>query len=82
MQPGLTDAERLLYTTRRTEASAKRHLLLTGQAVEQFVDQNGELVKYTKANLRALDLYIAELDALLDPCIAAARVRRPIGFFF
>lgn len=78
----LTDADRIIYTRRLTDAREKRHALLTGQAVEQYVDQNGEQIRYTKMNLTALDTYIAELEGILNPCLARQRVRRPLGFTF
>lgn len=78
----MTEDERLIYTRRLSEAQLKRHALLLGEAVEQFVDQNGEQVKYTKANIDALERYIAELEGILYPTIARARARRPLGFIF
>ncbi len=78
----MTEDEVLIYTRRLLEAREKRHALLTGNAVEQFVDQNGEQVKYTKMNIRDLEAYIAELEVLLNPSLARQRMRRPLGFTF
>lgn len=78
----LTEEDRIIYDRRLREAREKRHLLLTGQAVEQYVDQNGEQIRYTKMNLDRLDLYIAELEGLLNPCLARANVKRPLRFVF
>lgn len=75
-------AERLVIEGRLLEARTKRHKLLVGDAVEQFVDQNGESVKYTKMNIAALESYIAELEGILNPALARQRVRRPLGFLF
>lgn len=49
------------------EASAAYHALLTGQAVAEFRDQNGETVRYTAANRGALAAYIADLKRQLNP---------------
>ncbi len=78
----MDEAERLVYERRLLEAREKRHLLITGGAVEQFVDQNGEQVKYTKASLRDLDAYILQLEGILNPALVAYRRPRPIGFLF
>ena len=78
----MDDAERLVYERRLLEAREKRHKLLIGDAVEQFVDQNGESVKYTKANIALLDDYIAELEAILNPALLSRRMRPPLRFLF
>lgn len=82
MKPALSDAERQLYTDRLIEARTKRHELVTGVAVKRFIDQNGETVEYSAANLSALDRYITSLEELLNPCVAAYNRPRPIGFLF
>lgn len=81
-RPTLSEAERLLWTNRRLEAQQAKHDLLTGKKLEQFIDQNGEQVRYTKATVDGLDAYISEIDALLNPQYAAAMTRRAIGFLF
>lgn len=78
----LTDAERAIYTTRLTEAQTAKHSIVTGKMLEQFIDQNGEQVRYTKTNLADLDAYIDELNGLLNPALAAYYRPRPIGFIF
>ena len=45
-----------------TEARQAYHDLLTGQAVTEFRDQNGEMVRYTQINRAALSDYIARLE--------------------
>lgn len=78
----MTDEERIIYTRRLLEAQEKRHAIMVGNNVEQFIDQNGETVKYSKVNIGKLDEYIAELEGLLNPSLAAQRLRRPLGFVF
>lgn len=50
-----TLAERLV------EAEDAYHTLLTGSAVAEFRDANGEMVRYTSANRSALARYIQSL---------------------
>lgn len=82
MRPQLSPAERAIYQARLTDATSKRHDIVTGTAVKRFVDQNGEQVEYSAANLTALDAYIRSLEELLNPCVAAYNRPRPIGFTF
>ena len=82
MTPQLTPAERLLWQTRLTKAEAARDALLTGKSVKKFVDQNGEQVEYTTANIAALKSYIQEIKDLLNPMAAMCRRPRAIGFTF
>lgn len=56
----MTLAERLV------EAEAAYHELLTGKAMVELRDQNGELIKYQAANARQLATYIAELKRQLS----------------
>ena len=61
-------------------AQAARHSLIIGGGVETVSYQQGEgakMVKYTKADLPALNAYIAQLQADLG-----YRVRRAIGVVF
>lgn len=46
-------------------AEAALVALLTGKAVTEFRDSNGEYVKYSQADLASLRAYIAELKAQL-----------------
>lgn len=53
----MTTAERL------AEAEKAYHALMTGRAVVEVTDQNGERVRYTTANASRLSAYIAQLNA-------------------
>lgn len=53
---------------------------LTGKAVVEFQDQNGERVRYNAVNVNLLVSRIRELDALCNPTVV--RPRKPIGFLF
>ena len=46
---------------RLTEAQAAQHALLTGSAVEEVRDSNGETIRYTPATRGALASYISDL---------------------
>lgn len=73
-------ADRATLETWLAAAQAARHKLLTGSQVETVSYQQGDgqrMVKYTKADLAALNAYIAELQAGLG-----YRVRRAIGVAF
>lgn len=48
------------------EAKAAYHELLTGRAVAEFRDQNGETVRYQAANARSLAAYIQDLENQLS----------------
>lgn len=56
-------------------AHAARHALLTGKAVAQVRDSDGSFISYSKADLSALNRYIAELIA----AIAAEEGVKPSG---
>lgn len=65
-------------------AKAARHALLTGKAVTQFRDANGDFVSYTKADLQALNQYIAELVATIaaeEGIVPAPYTRGPMRYF-
>ena len=51
--------------TRLDEAEAAYHALMTGQAVAEFRDHNGETVRYTAANASRLLAYIQSLKMQL-----------------
>ncbi len=78
----LTPEERLLWEGRLTKAEAAYDALMTGLLAEEFIDQNGEKVRYTKTNIAKLESYIKAIAALLDPALAAANVKRPLRFVF
>ncbi len=71
----LTTAEKLV------EAERAYHEIMSGQAVNRFVDQNGEQIQYSRANVMQLRAYIAELKALLAGDIGLA-YRGPIRFTY
>lgn len=50
---------------RLNEAEAAYHDLVTGRAVAEIRDQNGETVRYSKADLSKLQLYINSLKQTL-----------------
>lgn len=54
------DYEKLLE-----EAETQYHKLALGRAAVEFRDQNGELVRYTPANMTALAKYIENLKRQL-----------------
>lgn len=78
----LTEEERVLWTARLTKAETTYDLLMNGKLAEEFIDQNGEKVRYTKANAAGLQTYINSIHALLNPALAAAQVKRPLRFVF
>lgn len=65
----MTDAELL------ADAKAKYHALMTGTAVVEARDQNGEMVRYTVANAARLAAYIAYLEAKIDPTVISGPMR-------
>ncbi len=67
----MTPAEALV------EAEAAWHRLMTGQAVVEFRDQNGETVRYGKATKGDLAIYIQTLKAAINgspDCLGPMRV--------
>ena len=48
------------------DAKAQYHLLVTGQSVRVFIDQNGEQVQYVAAKASDLMLYINKLQGQFD----------------
>lgn len=54
------------------EAEQAKHDLLTGKAVAEFRDQNGETVKYSKADIDKLSQYIETLKTALGVNTVAA----------
>lgn len=73
----MTCAEKL------ADATAKYHEIRTGQAVNRFVDQNGEQVQYQMANIDGLKSYIRELQAECgEPTVVRAALPRPLRFTF
>lgn len=56
--------------------------IISGNKARVIVDQNGERVEFTSANIARLYQYIVEQKALLNPCAGRARPNRPMGFVF
>lgn len=56
--------------------------IVSGNKARVIVDQNGERVEFTSANLPRLYALIQEVAACLEPCSAGVRPNRPMGFVF
>ncbi len=80
--PPLTPVERTLYEARLTRAETAYDALVTGTQVRRTIDQNGESVEYTAANIGRLASYIRALREALNPMLAMRNAPRPIGFTF
>jgi hypothetical protein len=79
----MSPEDKALLQSRLNDARAKYHQLVTGQLPSVFVDQNGERVEFSKANLTKLHEYIVQLELLLSPQgQGAMKALRPIGFYF
>lgn len=63
---------------RLEEAENAYHLLMTGQSVAEFRDQNGEVVRYTAASANRLAAYIQSLKIQLGQAPGSA----PMGAWF
>ena len=65
------------------EAKAAYHSLMTGTAVVEVVDQNGERVRFNPAKKSDLYAYIMSLENQL-PCsqLPLCAPKGPAGFFF
>lgn len=69
--------------TRLTEAQNALHEIMTGKAVRRWVDQNGEQMEYSRANIGQLQSYITALKAEQSECLGAASgYRGPLRFSF
>lgn len=64
------------------EAKAAYHALLTGAAVREVRDSNGEMIVYTQANREALRSYILALEAQIAAAGGAQTVSGPMRFVF
>lgn len=78
----LTPQERIAIKARIVKLEAKYDDILSGNSVEEFVDQNGEKVRYSKANISGLLKHINDLRAMIDCGFARAYRPRPMGFVF
>ncbi|QXV73602.1 head-to-tail joining protein [Rhizobium phage RHph_X2_30] len=68
---------------RIAEAETALHELMTGKAVVEVVDQNGERVRYSVANRQALQNYIQTLKADLAAEVAGTSpVTGPLRFWW
>lgn len=61
----LTTEEVTKYTAYLDQAESAYHKLMSGQAVVEFHDQNGEQVHYNRAGAKNLLAYINSLRRLL-----------------
>lgn len=78
----LTPEEKAAIRVRIRKLEAQYDAVIGGTSIEEFVDQNGEKVRYSKANITKLLELINSLKAMVD-CNFARRYRpRPIGFIF
>jgi N-formylglutamate amidohydrolase len=59
------------------QAELEYHNLMTGLKPRVYVDQNGERIEYTAANVGRLRQYITELKGLLDSSIKQTGPLRP-----
>jgi hypothetical protein len=70
------------YCALLVKAEAALDQLVTGGAVVEFEDQNGERVKYQPANANVLSARVEQLRRLCDANYARYSRPRPIGFLF
>lgn len=61
------------------DAQKAYHDLMTGSAVVEVTDQNGERVKYNPANANRLAAYIQTLQNQINPVVSATG---PMRFWF
>lgn len=78
----LTAEEIAALKARIAVLEARYDALMSGGAVVEFQDQNGEKVRYSSANAGKLLAYINELKAQLDCSFARTYRPRPMGFIF
>jgi len=73
----------LVLKSRLLEAETAYHDIMTGKAVRKWVDQNGESVEYSRANVSQLSSYIEALKAEIA-LLEGARppYRGPLRFTF
>jgi hypothetical protein len=77
---GSTDANQLRLWL--AEARQAKHEIATGTKVSVWMDQNGERVEYSRANMGVLQAYIAELEADLAAAVnGASRPTGPLTFW-
>lgn len=61
----LSAEDKALLTTRLTSAESALHDLMIGNSVRVFVDENGERIEYSAANIQRLRAYIWDLKQQL-----------------
>jgi len=68
---------------RLAEAQQAEHDIMTGTSVRRFIDQNGESVEYSRANINQLQAYIRKLEQQIrDLQNSVEAYRGPIKFRF
>lgn len=72
----------LTLQQRLTEAQTAYHALLTGAAIREVHDSNGERVIYTQANRESLRAYIADLEAQIRGASGTVVGRGPMTAVF
>lgn len=65
-----------------SEAEKAYHNLLTGTAVVEVTDQNGERVRFASARRADLYQYIQQLRAMLSVAPTVSPINGPAGFIF
>lgn len=75
----ITQAELLVLLA---EARSAYHKLMTGSALAEIRDQNGENVRFTAARKADLYAYIQDLERQLTADCGRPRPNRPMGFVF
>jgi len=78
----LTAEEIAVIRGRIVKLEAQYDKIISGTSVVEFVDQNGEKVRYSAANAANLLAHINRLKAMVDPCHAKKYQSRPVGFIF
>lgn len=81
----LSDAEKAALRIRIAALEKKYDALISGSSISEFVDQNGERVKYTAVSATGLARLRAFIDSLIAmlSCVNQRRYRpRPMGFLF
>lgn len=78
----LTPEERAALKVRIAKLEAQYDALMSGTSVIEFIDQNGEKVRYSTANTDKLLAYINSLKAQLCDTFSRRYRPRPMGFIF
>lgn len=69
--------------SRLAEAETALHNVLLGKGVAEFRDSNGELVRYSKTDVRKLEAYIANLQLDIQAIeTGVPRITGPMRIFF